>query len=146
MSVPGSSLGRGGTRALALLAAVGLGFVWAGAGLGYAIWESQWLWVAWRCADLVQTSCWVAFLLVLLEGRLAPGATNWFRPPAPIVLVAAAALGAVALELVAPALPPGVARAADETVRVGLLISLGLAVVGALAPAPPSTTRDALKS
>ena len=119
---------RGGGRASMLVGAVAVSAVWAAAGLAYAGWGGDALWVGWRVADVVRSASWSGFLLLLLAIGHSGGVSR-ARQHLPLV-VAAAVLGVVALAWLFPGQPLHAGGGATEGVRIGYALSLGLAVFG----------------
>lgn len=122
---------RGGARASMLVGAVAVSAVWAAAGLGYAGWGGDALWVGWRVADVVRSASWSLFLLVLLAAGQSGGVSgvSRIRQYLPLV-VAAAVLGVVALVWLFPGQPLRTGGGVTDGVRLGYAVSLGLAVFG----------------
>ncbi|MCW5656106.1 MAG: PEP-CTERM system histidine kinase PrsK [Burkholderiaceae bacterium] len=120
---------RWGLGAWALAGAAVVCIGWSACGLAFVIGPSPSKWAALRWADLVRAAGWVVFVLVLLRegGSVQAGqrSDGRFALWVGLGVVAAVGLGGLAPP---PSLADG--AAAGTASKIGLIASLGLAIVG----------------
>jgi hypothetical protein len=115
----------GGLRALMFALATAISALWALLGLAHALDPIAGFWSWWCWFDLARSAAWTAFVVALLsEYRMHA------RPRVP--LSAPAFVLALVAAVVVGGLFPGspLASAAAPQARIGLAVSLGLAVLG----------------
>jgi putative PEP-CTERM system histidine kinase len=117
-------------RAAWLMAsAIGLSTVWALCGIAYALVPNPARWSAVRWFELLRGAAWPLFVLVLLHEKPAQEAQTERRSGFTWIAAAVLLLTVIVGGLAAPA-EPVLGASASTVLRLGLLASLGQAVIG----------------